>query len=465
MVTIRDSMPKNRPMTHAKKKDVKVGSWVLGTELDRGGQGLVHPATHETSKQPAAVKRLLSDSAYQRKRMKREIEALDALRHGNIMPLLDFDSANHRWHVTPLGVGLHKYWKGQRFANPGLAFDAATKIIIDVLHGLEVVHQNNNVHRDIKPSNIIILPDNSVRIADFGIVHRPEDERITTRPAHTAFARHAPALYNPKYSPAFLDCLATANLWAWLVAADLRIKGGNYHWRFHRFINDDRCELVRACLAACSDENTAPANATAFLKMIEEEFSLASKPAGAAGVDPETLQRIREAQANNHAREKLEAADHNARFSALGGRIDPPFNAFVAELNEFVVALATQGVDVKFDGWAPMAGTNMMNVLPDIQLGTPQSFIGISCGDGTWGVFTAIERHVHVHEDGSLFSLKVSFHHLIPELRRDRYLKIGADGQLFVDDGRGPWSLQQAAREIKAFITTPDHWHLPARAR
>lgn len=49
-----------------------------------------------------------------------------------------------------------------------LSIHDSTKIISDVLYGLEYLHKNKILHRDIKPSNIIIQTDSSTKLLDFG---------------------------------------------------------------------------------------------------------------------------------------------------------------------------------------------------------------------------------------------------------------------------------------------------------
>ena len=61
-----------------------------------------------------------------------------------------------------------------------LTFDEALPIALQVARGLGHAHDAGIVHRDVKPSNIVVLPDGTAKVLDFGIAQ-----------IHDSFARRS----------------------------------------------------------------------------------------------------------------------------------------------------------------------------------------------------------------------------------------------------------------------------------
>ncbi len=118
------------------------------------------------------------DSEEAMKRFEHEAMAMKKLDHQNIVQVFDAGRVGRHSYIAMT------YVPGQTLADllrkrKQLELDEAIHIIKMVARGLLFAHSKEIVHRDIKPSNIIITPDNSAKITDFGISHNEGMERLT----------------------------------------------------------------------------------------------------------------------------------------------------------------------------------------------------------------------------------------------------------------------------------------------
>jgi len=98
--------------------------------------------------------------------MKSEIDALKALKHPNIMSILDW-SKDFTWYVMPLANG------SLETEIKKLTATRFKKILFSCCSALDFAQQNGFVHRDIKPSNILKIGSGRAHIwvvSDWGLV-------------------------------------------------------------------------------------------------------------------------------------------------------------------------------------------------------------------------------------------------------------------------------------------------------
>ncbi len=142
-----------------------------------GGMGEVYEATHARLPGRYAVKVLLGDIAGRPdvlQRFRREAEVTSALRHPNIVQVLDFN-------LTPDGSPylVMEYLEGRELAEEihrqgALPIERVLDLVGQIALGLAAAHSRQVVHRDLKPQNMFLvrLPGSErevVKMVDFGV--------------------------------------------------------------------------------------------------------------------------------------------------------------------------------------------------------------------------------------------------------------------------------------------------------
>ncbi len=156
--------------------------------------GVVYKAQDTRLLRTVAVKFLSPDlvvSEKNRQRFVHEAQAASALNHPNICTIYDigqFDSAHFIVMEYVEGKSLRQTLNQRVRLSEGEVI-AISRQICDAL---EATHAKGIIHRDIKPDNIMVLPDGSVKIMDFGLAKLINDgnqEKISQRPAITTTSR------------------------------------------------------------------------------------------------------------------------------------------------------------------------------------------------------------------------------------------------------------------------------------
>lgn len=332
-------------------------------------------------------------------------------------------------------------------------------MIEQLAQGLAAVHDKKLVHRDIKPGNVIVFDRDIPALADFGIVHDPEAERITTRPAGNRFARDLASLYDPTLAPTEGDCLCLANLWAWMLASAPQLQHGNYHWRFHRFVEDERCDIARAILAMCSEPSVCPKDGRAFAELLTKRFSLRQLTTPSAGQEGAPSVRAYTAAVAEAETSKVAL---RSEIEVLALAVLPQLQPLVATLRESARHLASQNLPAKLHvvGLSdPLAHEDVVRaMLSSENSRLSHQLAYLTCGDDSTMDFSlqlSIEWHKHPHEDRSKFSIHIRFVHEASaqiDQVNSRYYKIQPGGDVEHFDAAG-----EVAR-IQEFFQDPNMW-------
>jgi len=159
----------------------KLGKYEIRRELGRGAMGVVYEAFDPLIQRIVALKTIRPDQLAGGNaeeilaRFRREAQAAGRLSHPNIVAIHDCGEDAGVWYIAMElvhGRELKEYFeKNERFATAD-----AVRILSQILAALGYSHRLGVVHRDIKPSNIFLLPDGTVKVADFGIAHIESSE-------------------------------------------------------------------------------------------------------------------------------------------------------------------------------------------------------------------------------------------------------------------------------------------------
>lgn len=143
--------------------------------------GTVYKAIDFMAEREVALKMLRPDLARQPQlvaRFRLEAKALAKLNHANIATLYSFFRQGDDFFMAM------EFVKGETLANRiqrlgAISCDEAISKFQHILEGISYAHQNQIVHRDIKPSNIMLTPEGSAKVMDFGIARVMGTERMT----------------------------------------------------------------------------------------------------------------------------------------------------------------------------------------------------------------------------------------------------------------------------------------------
>ena len=147
------------------------GRYVLRELIASGGMGEVHLATDERLGRQVAVKvlsRALTDSPESVERFRREALAAAGLSHPNVARVYDYGVEGERHFIVMEhleGRSLDRLLRDRG----SLAPDEAVAIASQVCAALGAAHRAGIVHRDVKPGNVMVAPDGTVKVTDFGI--------------------------------------------------------------------------------------------------------------------------------------------------------------------------------------------------------------------------------------------------------------------------------------------------------
>src|SRR3954447_22082646 len=150
----------------------------LERTLGRGGMAAVWLGHDERLERPVAVK-VLSDTIASDPgfvaRFRREAQTAASLSHPNLVGVYDYSDESERPYLVM------QFVPGENLALRLERGDAVAcdQLARELLEALDHIHSVGILHRDIKPANIIVEPDGTAKLIDFGIA-LPRDATALT---------------------------------------------------------------------------------------------------------------------------------------------------------------------------------------------------------------------------------------------------------------------------------------------
>lgn len=159
----------------------KVQNYEIKAHLGEGGMGTVYRAGDSVLDREVALKMLHAPLLQQPlflERFKKEARVLAQLLHPNIAVIYNMiEQDNNHFMVMEYveGKNLDALLRHYRM----LSYKIVIPVFIQALEGLHHAHKKRIYHRDIKPSNLILTPDGTVKLMDFGIAMVAGEQRLT----------------------------------------------------------------------------------------------------------------------------------------------------------------------------------------------------------------------------------------------------------------------------------------------
>jgi len=147
----------------------RVGPYEVLGRLGAGGMGEVFRARDVSLHREIALKilppDLAADAAY-RTRFGREARTLASLNHPNIAQVYGLEES-----AAGPAIAM-EYIAGATLRDRlrrGLTRDAAMRLAQQIAMALDAAHEKGIVHRDLKPGNIMVTPEGTAKVLDFGL--------------------------------------------------------------------------------------------------------------------------------------------------------------------------------------------------------------------------------------------------------------------------------------------------------
>jgi TolB-like protein/tetratricopeptide (TPR) repeat protein/predicted Ser/Thr protein kinase len=145
--------------------------------LGEGGMGVVYRARDLTLHRDVALKFLtidILDDRLAREKILQEARAISALNHPNICTIYEVGEAEGRPYLAMEYLEGHPL--SQEITSGGLSAEVLVRYGMQLADALAHAHERGIVHRDFKSGNVIVTPSGRLKVLDFGLSRRMEQQ-------------------------------------------------------------------------------------------------------------------------------------------------------------------------------------------------------------------------------------------------------------------------------------------------
>lgn len=160
-----------------------ISHFAVHETLGAGGMGVVYRAEDTRLRRAVALKFLLphySLDASAKARFLREAHTAAALDHPNLCAIYEVGATDEGWMFIAMALCEGETLRARLTRDGTLVMREALEITRQIAEGLRAAHAAGIVHRDLKPGNVMLLPDGTVRILDFGLAKARDQSRSET---------------------------------------------------------------------------------------------------------------------------------------------------------------------------------------------------------------------------------------------------------------------------------------------
>ncbi len=231
--------------TGADKELTHLGRYEVKEVIGKGAMGTVFKGIDPAINRPVALKTIrldfVSDQSEMeelRERLTREARAAGKLSHPNIVTIYDI-GAHDNLHYIAMEFLEGKTLEDMIKRKVQFSYKIIASIITQICTALQYAHEQGIVHRDIKPANIMVLPDYTVKVMDFGIARVDSSSMTRTGIAMGTPNYIAPELLQGKSVDRRCDIFSVGVVIYEMLTGRRPFKGENLTSLIYSIINDN----------------------------------------------------------------------------------------------------------------------------------------------------------------------------------------------------------------------------------